>query len=77
MINLFKRALNCGQINTLLEVSAWDAHAKIYTYQEIAARFLRIKGYRVQITISDNTDRPSFMYSYIRFYRYAKIQFNY
>ena len=66
-IRNFKRILKSGNVKTILVVSDWDI---------IAARFLRIKGYNVQITISDNTEHPSYQFGYIRFYRYARIKFN-
>ena len=43
---------------------------------EIAARFLRMKGYNVRIEIGDNTENPSYCFGYIRFYRYVAISFN-
>ena len=55
-IRNFKRILKSGNVKTVLTVSDWDIYAKTYTIEEIAARFLRIKGYNVQITISDNTE---------------------
>lgn len=76
-IKHFKRILKSGDIKTVLEVSDWDIHAKIYTTSEIAARFLRMKGYNIQITISDNTERPAYLFGYIRFYRYVTINFNF
>lgn len=76
-IKQFKRILKSGDIKTVLEVSDWDIHAKIYTTSEIAARFLRMKGYNIQITISDNTERPAYLFGYIRFYRYVTIKFNF
>ena len=72
-IRNFKRILKSGNVKTVLTVSDWDIYAKTYTIEEIAARFLRIKGYNVQITISDNTEH---LFGYIRFYRYARIKFN-
>jgi hypothetical protein len=75
-IRNFKRILKSGNVKTVLTVSDWDIYAKAYTIEEIAARFLRIKGYNVQITISDNTEPPSYLFGYIRFYRYARIKFN-
>lgn len=75
-IRNFKRILKSGNVKTVLTVSDWDIYAKTYTIEEIAARFLRIKGYNVQITISDNTEHPSYLFGYIRFYRYARIKFN-
>ena len=75
-IRNFKRILISGNVKPVLTVSDWDIYAKTYTIEEIAARFLRIKGYNVQITISDNTEHPSYLFGYIRFYRYARIKFN-
>ena len=75
-IRNFKRVLKSGNVKTVLTVSDWDIYAKTYTIEEIAARFLRRKGYHVQITISDNTEHPSYLFGYIRFYRYARIKFN-
>ncbi len=75
-IRNFKRILKSGNVKTILVVSDWDIYIKTYTIEEIAARFLRIKGYNVQITISDNTEHPSYQFGYIRFYRYARIKFN-
>ena len=64
-IRNFKRILKSGNVKTVLTVSDWDIYAKTYTIEEIAARFLRIKGYNVQITISDNTEHPSYLFGYI------------
>ena len=61
-IRNFKRILKSGNVKTVLTVSDWDICAKTYTIEEIAARFLRIKGYNVQITISDNTEHPSYLF---------------
>ena len=60
-IRNFKKILKSGNAKTILTVSDWDIYAKTYTIEEIAARFLRIKGY---------------LFGYIRFYRYARIKFN-
>lgn len=57
-------------------ISYWDIHEKRYTVYEIAARFLRMKGYNVRIEIGDNTENPSYYFGYIRFYRYVEISFN-
>ena len=46
-IRNFKRILKSGNVKTVLTVSDWDIYAKTYTIEEIAARFLRIKGYNV------------------------------
>ena len=75
-IRNFKKILKSGNAKTILTVRDWAIYAKTYTTEEIAARFLRIKGYNVQITISDNTEHPSYLFGYIRFYRYARIKFN-
>ena len=75
-IRNFKRILKSGNVKTVLTVSDWDIYAKTYTIEEIAARFLRIKGYNVQIDISDNAECPSYSFGYIRFYRYVRICFN-
>ena len=75
-IRNFKRILKSGNVKTILVVSDWDIYIKTYTIEEIAARFLRIKGYNVQIDISDNTECPSYSFGYIRFYRYVRICFN-
>ena len=75
-IKTFKKALKKGSPKTVWKSSCWDIHKKRYTVDEIAARFLRRKGYNVQITISDNTEHPSYQFGYIRFYRYARIKFN-
>ena len=75
-IRNFKRILKSGNVKTVLTVGDWDIYAKTYTIEEIAARFLRIKGYNVQITISDNTDHHSYLFGYFRFYRYARLKFN-
>ena len=64
-IRNFKRILKSGNVKTILVVSDWDIYIKTYTIEEIAARFLRIKGYNVQITISDNTEHPSYQFGYI------------
>ena len=74
---LFRKPKTPGLAAVILTVeSDWDIYIKTYTIEEIAARFLRIKGYNVQITISDNTEHPSYQFGYIRFYRYARIKFN-
>ena len=75
-IKTFKKALKKGSPKTVWKSSCWDIHERLYTVDEIAARFLRRKGYNVQITISDNTEHPSYQFGYIRFYRYARIKFN-
>lgn len=46
-IRNFKRILKSGNVKTILVVSDWDIYIKTYTIEEIAARFLRIKGYNV------------------------------
>lgn len=65
-----------GIPQTVWESSYWDIHGKRYTAYEIAARFLRMKGYNVRIEIGDNTENPSYCFGYIRFYRYVAISFN-
>jgi len=72
----FKKILKKGIPQTVWESSYWDIHEKRYTAYEIAARFLRMKGYNVRIKIYDNTDNPSYCFGYIRFYRYVAISFN-
>lgn len=68
-IRAFKKALKKGSPKTVWKASCWDIHEKLYTVDEIAARFLRRKGYNVQIDISDNTECPSYSFGYIRFYQ--------
>ena len=75
-IRTFKKALKKGSPKTVWSSSCWDTHEKLYHIDEIAARFLRRKGYNVQIEISDNTEYPSYSFGYIRFYRYVRISFN-
>ena len=75
-IRTFKKTLKKGSPKTVWSSSYWDIHEKHYTISEVAARFLRKKGYNVQIDISDNTERPSYLFGYIRFYRYVRISFN-
>lgn len=72
----FKKILKKGIPQTVLKSSYWDIHGKRYTAHEIAARFLRMKGYNVRIEIGDNTETPSYCFGYIRFYRYVAISFN-
>ena len=75
-IRTFKKVLKKGSPKTVWNSCCWDIHKKRYTVEEIAARFLRRKGYNVQIDISDNTECPSYSFGYIRFYRYVRICFN-
>nr|DAI43724.1 MAG TPA: hypothetical protein [Caudoviricetes sp.] len=75
-IRAFKKILKKGVPQTVMKSSFWDIHEKRYTVHEIAARFLRMKGYAVRIEIDDNTENPSYCFGYIRFYRYATIMFN-
>ena len=75
-IRTFKKVLKKGSPKTVWNSCCWDIHKKRYTVDEIAARFLRRKGYNVQIDISDNTECPSYSFGYIRFYRYVRICFN-
>lgn len=75
-IRIFKKALKKGSPKTVCGSSCWDIHEKQYTIGEIAARFLRMKGYNVHIDISNNTECPSYSFGYIRFYRYVIINFN-
>lgn len=75
-IRTFKKTLNKGISKTVWSSSYWDIHEKQYTAHEVAARFLRIKGYDVQIDISDNTECPSYLFGYIRFHRHVRISFN-
>ena len=75
-IRAFKKALKKGSPKTVWKASCWDIHEKLYTVDEIAARFLRRKGYNVQIDISDNTECPSYSFGYIRFYGCVRICFN-
>ena len=72
----FKKILKKGIPQTVWKSSYWDIHGKRYTAYEIAARFLRMKGYNVRIEIGDNTENPSYCFGYIRFYRYVAISFN-
>lgn len=72
----FKKILKKGIPQTVWKSSYWDIHGKRYTAHEIAARFLRMKGYNVRIEIGDNTETPSYCFGYIRFYRYVAISFN-
>ena len=66
----------CSAASVVRKSSYWDIHGKRYTAYEIAARFLRMKGYNVRIEIGDNTENPSYCFGYIRFYRYVAISFN-
>lgn len=75
-IKSFKKILKKGIPQTERGISYWDIHEKRYTVYEIAARFLRMKGYNVRIEIGDNTKNPSYCFGYIRFYRYVAISFN-
>jgi hypothetical protein len=75
-IRAFKKILKKGVPQTVMKCSFWDVHEKRYTADEIAARFLRMKGYNVRIEIDDNTENPSYCFGYIRFYRYVTINFN-
>lgn len=63
----FKKILKKGIPQTVWKSSYWDIHGKRYTAYEIAARFLRMKGYNVRIEIGDNTENPSYCFGYIRF----------
>ena len=45
----FKKILKKGIPQTVWKSSYWDIHGKRYTAYEIAARFLRMKGYNVVI----------------------------
>lgn len=58
----FKKILKKGIPQTVWESSYWDIHEKRYTAYEIAARFLRMKGYNVRIKIYDNTDNPLLLF---------------
>lgn len=75
-IRAFKKILKKGTPQTVCRSSFWDIHEKQYTIPEIAARFLRLKGYDVRIEIHDNTENPSYSFGYIRFCRYVIISFN-
>lgn len=75
-IRAFKKILKKASLQTVCKCSFWDIHEKRYTAHEIAARFLRMKGYNVRIEIDDNTENPSYCFGYIRFYRYVTINFN-
>ena len=75
-IKSFKKIRKKGIPQTERGISYWDIHEKRYTTYEIAARFLRMKGYNVRIEIGDNTENPSYCFGYIRFYRYVTISFN-
>ena len=75
-IKTFKKALKKGSPKTVWKSSYWDIHERLYTVDEIAARFLRMKGYNVRIEIGDNTENSSYCFGYIRFYRYVAISFN-
>lgn len=57
-IRAFKKILKKGTPQTVCKSSSWDIHEKQYTIHEIAARFLRLKGYDVRIEIHDNTENP-------------------
>ena len=65
----FKKILKKGIPQTVWKSSYWDIHGKRYTAYEIAARFLRMKGYNVRIEIGDNTENPSYCFGYIRYER--------
>lgn len=71
-----KKGFKVIQISRKELVEELGHHEKRYTVYEIAARFLRMKGYNVRIEIGDNTENPSYCFGYIRFYRYVAISFN-
>lgn len=75
-IRSFKKILKKGTPQTVCKSGFLDIHEKQYTTHEIAARFLRMKGYDVRIEIRDNTYNPSYCFGYIRFCRYVIISFN-
>lgn len=45
-----------------MEIQLLGYSWKRYTAYEIAARFLRMKGYNVRIEIGDNTENPSYCF---------------
>ncbi|MCS3035180.1 hypothetical protein [Bacteroides ovatus] len=49
-IRTFKKTLKKGSSKTVWKFSCWDIHEKLYTVDEIAARFLRKKGYMYKLT---------------------------
>lgn len=59
---------------TINFASFWDIHKKEYNAKEIAARYLRRKGYRIAIHVSFSApNRPSYMFGYLRYSRYVTI----
>lgn len=73
-IKNLKKWLRRGEIVTKPFISFWDIHEKEYTATEIAARYLRRKGYKIAIHVSFSApDRPSYMFGYLRYSRYVTI----
>lgn len=55
-------------------VSFWDIHEKEYKAQEIAARYLRRRGYHIDICVSfSHPRRPIYLYGFLRYSRYVTI----
>lgn len=75
LIKSFKKELKKGTLSYERGCSKWDIHRREYSPEEIAARFLRRKGYDVDIEI-DNSTRPVWIFGYIRFFRHCLITFN-
>lgn len=54
--------------------SFWDIHEKEYKAKEIAARYLRRRGYPIAIHVSfSDPRRPQRMFGYLRYSRYVNI----
>lgn len=73
-IKYLKKWLRNKEGITIPVTSFWDIHEKEYTAKEIAARYLRRKGYpiAIHVTFSDPR-RPQYMFGYLRYSRYATI----
>lgn len=59
---------------TYCDISPWDIHEKAYKPLEIAARYLRRKGY--DITITPTIYGGSIQCGYTRFTRYVTVKLN-
>lgn len=73
-IKYLKKWLRSKESVTIPVTSFWDIHEKEYTAKEVAARYLRRKGYRIAIHVTfSDPRRPQYMFGYLRYKRYATI----
>lgn len=75
-IKKLKKLCKSNDRHLIVTSTQWDSNHKSYSLTEVAARYLRLKGYSIKFEITDNTNRPSYQFGILIFYRYCKIIIN-